>query len=348
MGAMKDDAAQPRSTSIRQLHRLVLSMAQSHFAGKDEQFYVVVLQAAAALAAEGQERLARDLREIAEKSRPQDTLFAGRGVSPTVPLVQPRGELAGIISVSYPEQRLPSLVIDSALFARLERVVREHHEMSVLAGYGLPPRRKLLLCGPPGTGKTYTASAIAGELRLPLMEIRLDALVTRFLGETSQKLRLVFDSIATTRGVYFFDEFDALGSRRGDPNEVGEIRRALNTFLKLLEQDGSASVIIAATNFPDLLDHALFRRFDDVLAYGLPTADDIEPLVRRSIGTFEVSGEWEAVAPASVGLSHADIVESAKDAAKDAILAGSTMLGTQALAELLKARHRTPSTGGST
>jgi hypothetical protein len=339
---MKSESAQSRSGQSRQLHRLVMSMAQSHFAGKTEQFYVVVLQAAASLAAEGQERLARDLRELAEKSRPQDTLFAGRGVSPTVPLVQPRGELAGIITVSYPEQRLPSLVVDPDLLARLERVIREHHGISKLSGFGLQPRRKLLLSGPPGTGKTYSASAIAGELRLPLLSVRLDALVTRFLGETSQKLRLVFDSIATTRGVYFFDEFDALGARRGDPNEVGELRRALNTFLQLLEQDGSASVIVAATNYPELLDHALFRRFDDVLSYGLPSATDVEPLVRRSIGTFDVSGEWEDVVAAATGLSHAEIVAAARDAAKDAILDNRTSLEARDLAAILGARHRTP------
>lgn len=319
-------------------------MAQTHFAGKDDQFYVAVLQAAASLAAEGNERLARELREIAEKSRPQDTLFAGRGVSPTVPLVQPRGELAGIITVAYPGQRLASLVVDPDLLAQLERVVREHNEISRLAGFGLYPRRKLLLSGPPGTGKTYSASALAGELHLPLLAVRLDALVTRFLGETSQKLRLVFDSIAATRGVYFFDEFDALGARRGDPNEVGEIRRALNTFLQLLEQDRSASVIIAATNFPELLDHALFRRFDDVLSYGLPTAKNVEPLVRRSIGTLDVAGRWDILAADAAGLSHAEIVASARDAAKDVILAHRATMDTADLAALLRSRHRTPLT----
>ena len=203
---MKSESVSQRKARGKQLHRLVLSMAQTHFAGKEDRFYVAVLQAAAALEAEGQERMARDLRDIVEKSRPRDTLFAN-AASPAIPLAQPRGELAGLMSVSYPTAHISSLIMAQQLRERLERVVAEQHGAAELAGYGLTARRKLLLSGPPGTGKTYTASALAGELRLPLMTVHVDALVTRFLGETSQKLRLVFDGLAATRAVYLFDEF---------------------------------------------------------------------------------------------------------------------------------------------
>src|SRR5260370_39358702 len=115
-----------------------------------------------------------------------------------------------------------------------------------------------------------TASAIAGELHLPLFTIMLEGLITKFMGETAAKLRLVFEAIRQTQGVYLFDEFDALGARRSQSNDVGEIRRVLNSFLQLLEKDSSHSIVIAATNHPDLLDRALFRGFDDVTEYAVP------------------------------------------------------------------------------
>ncbi len=123
-----------------------------------------------------------------------------------------------------------------------------------------------------------TASALAGELGIPLFVVRLDAFITKFMGETA-KLRQVFDAVTSTRGVYFFDEFDAIGSQRGMANDVGEIRRILNSFLLMIEQDDSNSVIVAATNHPDILDEALFRRFDDVVEYHVPSKAEVQALL---------------------------------------------------------------------
>ena len=119
-----------------------------------------------------------------------------------------------------------------------------------------------------------TAAAVAGELGLPLFSIQLDGLITKYMGETAAKLRVVFDAIQATRGVYLFDEFDALGGERGSKNDVGEIRRVLNSFLQFLEQDESDSLVLGATNHAGLLDRALFRRFDAVLEYALPTPEE--------------------------------------------------------------------------
>ena len=127
-----------------------------------------------------------------------------------------------------------------------------------------------------------TASVLAGELGLPLFQVRLDGLITKYLGETAAKLRQIFDATSRTRGVYFFDEFDAIGSQRGIPNDVGEIRRVLNSFLQMIEQDRSLSLVVAATNHPGILDSALFRRFDDMLHYELP---DTAQVVRAPEGS---------------------------------------------------------------
>ena len=204
----------------------------------------------------------------------------------------------------------------------LERVVREHKTVRDIRAHGLAPRKKLLLVGPPGTGKTMTASAIAGELALPLFTVRLDRLITRYMGETAAKLRLVFDAIAQTRAVYLFDEFDSIGSERGLSNDVGEIRRVVNSFLQMVEHDLSDSVIIAATNHPKILDRALFRRFDDIIRYHLPTIDEIKSVLKSRIGDIRSAArlQWGKLGLRAKGLSYADITRAAEDALKHALI----------------------------
>ena len=141
------------------------------------------------------------------------------------------------------------------------------------------------MVGPPGSGKTLTASALAAELKLQLFTIRLEAVITRFLGESATKLRSVFDQIAHMRGVYLFDEFDAIGGKRSAGNDVGEVRRILNSFLQFLEEPNATdSLVVAATNHPELLDRALIRRFDEIIEYGLPDADAVRDLIKRRLG----------------------------------------------------------------
>src|ERR1700734_2712061 len=171
------------------------------------------------------------------------------------------------------------MVLSSAVEQKIARVIKEQRNHERLSGHGLEPRRKLLLVGPPGTGKTLTANMLATELRLPLFVVRFDSLITKFMGESASKLRLVFESLKATRGVYLFDEFDSLGLQRGSQHDVAEMRRTLNMFLQLIEQDSSESLIVAATNHGDSLDTALFRRFDDVIRYEAPNVTQIEQLL---------------------------------------------------------------------
>jgi SpoVK/Ycf46/Vps4 family AAA+-type ATPase len=222
----------------------------------------------------------------------------------------------------------------------LQRVLKEQRHLSKLRSHGLHPRRKLLLVGPSGTGKTMTASALAGELGIPLFVVRLDALITKFMGETAAKLRQVFDAVASTRGVYFFDEFDAIGSQRGMANDVGEVRRILNSFLLMIEQDDSNSVIVAATNHPDILDEALFRRFDDVVEYHVPSEAEVLALLRMRLAAYVKSKkDFADLALEASGLSHAEIARAINDAVKEAVMHDEETVPVEAMRALLQQRQ---------
>lgn len=315
----------------------VKALVRSHAEGDDERFYAIAMQVAAQAARQGHTRFAQELRDLVDRAKARaQTGSPGQRTKP-VPVVQPRGELVGLLTAAYPKTRLADMALDEAVRSRIDRVLLEQRQRDQIHEHGLSPLRKLLLIGPPGTGKTMTAAALAGELGLPLFTIQLDGLITKYLGETAAKLRLIFDAIQQTRAVFFFDEFDALGGERTTRNEVGEIRRVLNSFLQFLEQDESDSVIVAATNHPKLLDRALFRRFDAVIEYVLPSRAITERVMRgrlAMLGTSDI--EWSEVLDAADGLSHADIARASEQAAKKAILACRTFVESAELTEALK------------
>ena len=293
----------------------IKALLKSHMDGDDDRFFSVAMQVAAHEARVGHGKLAGELRALIDDAKER------RGASPPVPIGRPRGELANLLEASYPKARLGEMILTDALADQIQRVIREQRHASRIVEHGLSPRRKLLLTGPPGTGKTMTASVLAGELGLPLLEVRLDGLITKYMGETAAKLRQVFDATSRTRGVYFFDEFDAIGSQRGLANDVGEIRRVLNSFLQMIEQDRSHSLVVAATNHPAILDSALFRRFDDVLQYKLPDGTQVVSLLKTRLSNVVTKGvRWQRLAELAAGLSYAEITRASDEALKDALI----------------------------
>jgi len=286
------------------------SLIRSHFADDGERFATTALQLAAHEAKQGHGALAHEIRSLVDKAK-----------STTVPVVRFNRELADLVISAEPRERLADLIVSDDMQNRIKRILKEYRQQDKLKKYGLGNRRKALLAGPPGTGKTMTAAVLAGELHLLLHTILMDKLVTKFMSETGAKLRQIFDVIRDRRGVYLFDEFDAIGGERGRDNDVGEMRRVLNAFLQFIEQDRSSSLIVAATNNPRILDQALFRRFDDVLYYRLPTIEETRQLMENRLGPFrEKKLSLNAVANEAENLSHAEITQACDDAIKESIL----------------------------
>ena len=310
--------------------RHMIALLKSHLEGDDKEFLSVAMQAAAHEARLGHVAVAQQLRDLIDESKRRSSAVGGR--SGQLVVLEPRGELASLLSVQTPAIRFSDMALPETLAERLKRVLLEQRQQKRLREHSLSPRRKLLFLGPPGSGKTMTASALAGELHLPLFTIMLEGLITKFMGETAAKLRLVFEAIRQTQGVYLFDEFDALGTHRGQSNDVGEIRRVLNSFLQLLEKDNSQSLIVAATNHPELLDRALFRRFDNVIEYKLPDPKLAEEILRRKLAMFQTPDiVWSRILPETEGLSQAELVRASEEAAKKAVLGGSTRITSEAL-----------------
>lgn len=313
------------------------ALLRSYSEADGEQFVAVALQIAAHAARTGKTKLADELKLLVKDVRRKQST---QRVGGAVPIVQPGGELASLLAVTYPSVRLSEMVLSHDVRQQLSKVAREYKQRARLREHGLSPSRKLLLVGPPGCGKTMTSRALAGDLKLPHFNVQFHRLITKYLGETATKLHAIFELMTTTRGVYLFDEFDAIGSERVATNDVGEIRRILNSYLQFLEQDDSDSIIIAATNLASMLDEALFRRFDDVVRYETPDICQIEELILNRLARFGFKEKQTSeLSTFASGLSHADICQACDEAAKEAVLEEKSTVNESVLKEALAQRR---------
>ena len=234
---------------------------------------------------------------------------------------------APLLEIRHPDRYFRDLILNAGTKEILLKVMREFRQWDILEANGLRPSHKLLFCGPPGCGKTATAEVIAAELGLPLVYIRFDSVVSSLLGETASNLRKVFEYIHEETWVVLFDEFDAIGRSRDDATEHGEIKRVVNAFLQMLDNFHGRSLLIAATNFEQALDPALWRRFDEVVRFERPTVGQIEELMKKrlipvmnsKISTKRYGGQLE-------GSTFADVERIAMDVLKSCALDGKTQL----------------------
>lgn len=316
----------------------IKSLLKSHTSGDNERFYSVALQVAAAEARRGHQKLADELRKLVNEARHRAD--SDSAIQKVHNLSTPQGEAGDLLELVETHIKVADLVMEDSLRDRIQRILNEQKNLSRLKENNLRPRQRLLFTGPPGCGKTITAAALATELRLPLFVVRLDSLISRYLGESLSKLRLIFEAAERHRAVYLFDEFDSIGFTRDAPSEVGEMRRVLNSFLVFIERLQSNSIIIAATNYGQRLDNALFRRFDDLVEFGLPEPPQVQETIKRLLHNVDKERlAWSRINAAAKDLSYAEITRASEEAIKEMLIRDLPKVTNNALVTALTERR---------
>jgi SpoVK/Ycf46/Vps4 family AAA+-type ATPase len=316
-------------TSIAQVTALV----DAHVRRDYTRFRAVALQIAANVEARS-EKGADQLRKLVEHQQ---------AVS-----LAPLPSASGLLSAPPELSALDDMVLAPEVRTRLDRVVLEHSQRDMLSVHGLLPARKLLFTGPPGVGKTMAAGALARAIGLPMFRVELHAVIASHLGETAGKLAQVFEHVRAMPAVYLFDEFDAIGAERSlaDGSSAGsEMRRVVNSLLQFIEDDRSDGMIVAATNHEQMLDGAIFRRFDEAVAFSPPSKDELFALLRSvqvDVDDLDMAAIYAAVATPKLG--HGDVCAALDRVRKDHVLAESP-IDTARIVEALGRRARVVRTG---
>lgn len=318
----------------------IKSLIRSFGEGDESRFYATAMQIAAAEARQGHTAVAEELKRMIDKAKLGKN--KENGLIKKLPVNSAQKELNDLLELVRPNVKLNDMVLSKEVRISLQRVLDEQLKTELLESHGLTARKKLLFTGAPGCGKTMSAHVLASELGLPLFILRLDGLISRYMGESIAKLRLVFEAMHDFRAVYLFDEFDSIGTSRSTGNEVGEIKRVLNSFLLQIEKDDSRSLIIAATNLPESLDKALFRRFDDIIQFPLPSEKEILQLLELELTGFNLSYTFnlKEVAKEALGLSFADIHRIVSDVLKDYLVYGEDSISEKKLLNYVDARKK--------
>jgi SpoVK/Ycf46/Vps4 family AAA+-type ATPase len=287
-------------------------LLKSYIKGGEQQLYSAALQIAAHEARQGRGKLALEIRNLVNEAKSRQPK---RETDPySIFPVRSEKKLASLLSVRRPETKLTDMVLPPNAEAKLKQIVTEQRQRDRLQGYGLFPRRKILLVGSPGSGKSMTADALAGELQLPLFI---------FTGGSVNELPSIFSAIAETKGVYLFEVSNAIGTQ-DDSNAIEGIYRRLNSLLPFVDGDSSENLVLVAIDRPDLIARPLTRRFDDVVEYGSPSNETIQALLANRLVLFETNwDDWSEILSISQGLSLADLVRAADEAAKQAVLSNS-------------------------
>lgn len=314
-------------TSIAQVTALV----DAHVSRDNARFRAVALQIAANLAARS-ERGADQLRKLVENH-------------PAVSLA-PLPSASGLLSAPPELSTLDDMVLTPLVRDRLDRVVLEYRQRDMLSVHGLRPARKLLFTGVPGVGKTMAVGGLARAVDLPMFRVELHGVIASHVGESAANLAKVFDHVRSMTAVYLFDEFDALGADRSAQNDGSsagaEMRRVVNSLLQFIEDDRSDSLIVAATNHEQMLDSAIFRRFDEIVAFSLPSRDEVTELLRRSLTDIDVGQlDLDAIWAAAVGnrLGHHDVCAALDRVRKDHVLSDAP-IDARTIGVALAARAR--------
>lgn len=288
----------------------VRALVDAHSSNDRERFKSITLQIAADCERKNQHGWAQEIKRFVN----------GFNVLQPVPILS-----SDVLSQVFPKQSFSDVFLHDETDAAVLSLLSEWRQRTKLRNRGLDVRRRIIFTGPPGTGKTVTAGAIAKELDIPFFIIRIDAVIDSFLGKTATNLRHAFDMVKNHEGIFLFDEFDALAKSRIDESgsDVKEMRRVVNSLLQFLEEDG-LGIIIATTNLNEVLDNAVWRRFEMKLKFDLPSARQAVLITRRifEIAKIEVSKDWawNIYSSKLSGFCHAEVETAARTIARKVVL----------------------------
>ncbi len=308
------------------LKRLFRAIASSDTEATDKLVYLIVEEERK----KGHTLLAEQLENISKKGKRENSTSSLK-IDPAAETksIKAFGELPmskranlSLVNVIPPEKLKHYMVLPESVEKRFKRVESEYAARDRLAHYGFRYKQKILLYGPPGCGKTLGAERLAWNTGLTLLKVRFDSMVSSFLGETASNLRLVFEAASETPCLLFLDECDSIAKSREDSQEVGEIKRVVNTFLQVLDEfESSSSLLVAATNLTKSLDTAIWRRFDDSIELPKPGESELAIILKQTLASVEVGSiNWPLIIKQMSGFSAAQAVKVAQNAAKRAIL----------------------------
>lgn len=278
----------------------------------------------------GHNKLAKELEDIIKNNKPQNNKIIDNAnkqlteAMTTLPVSRRNNQsLATIINH---EKLKHHMVLSVDLEKRFDKIEKEYSARERLAKHNLKPRRKILLYGPPGCGKTLGAERLAWSLGLPLLKVKFDAIISSYFGESASNLRAVFDASNEQPCVLLLDECDFIAKARNYGQDVGEIPRIVNTLLMLLDEYEAPGLLVATTNLEKSLDQALFRRFDEVIEMTRPNDKEIKKVFDTTLSSFSVDKNinWDMIVEKVKGYSYSSIVKIAENSAKTCILEGKT------------------------
>lgn len=278
----------------------------------------------------GHNVLARDLERSLDNGAKRRTspMFSPTPAGTMAGLPTSRRDSAPLVQVIEREKLRHHMVLQPEVEARFYRIEKEFAARSRLAAHGLHARKRILLFGPPGCGKSLGAERLAWATGLPLHKVRFDTLISSYFGETATNLGRVFEAAARQPCALFLDECDTIARARGERNDVGEVSRVVNMLLQLLEDYAGDGLVIAATNHYESLDKAIYRRFDEAVEIPKPGITEIARLLRQALDSLKVdpSVDFQAYAGSLDGFSFSEVERIAKNAAKRCVLANRKLV----------------------
>lgn len=289
----------------------------------------------------GHVKLADRLKNILDKNIISHQSFTGEltnilGSSISIP-TDKRNKIP--LAKEIPRELLRyEMVLSKEVGEKIGRIENEYVARERLAHYGLKPRKRILLHGSPGCGKSMSAERIAWNIGLPFLKVKFEAVISSYLGESAANLKTLFEAVQTYPCVLLLDEFDFIAKSRENKQDVGEMHRLVNILLNVLEDYDGPGIIMATTNLEGSIDKALFRRFDDIIEMPKPGQEEIEDILKSTLGSIKIAKDvkWNVLAKKMIGFSAALIVKIANDAAKLSIIKGNDNVNLFFLEESLK------------